>query len=282
MVMQAHLFLSPHFDDAVGACSGAIQRLRAAGQTVRVITLFTTLAQPLSDFARRLHADWGLDDPMPSRLAENERACGILGCQPETLNFPDAIYRRSKTGVPLYDTFDALKAEPAADDAGLAERIAAAIEARYGKDTSTLYCPLSVGNHVDHVVTRRSGEILRARGWNVVFYHDFFYDSFAEPTRFDAADRQFSTGTLRLTRNELRMAETAIAAYDSQIAPLFGSAKGLKLYCLKHRRSETYYFPSPEARDAFLAALPAPGGARAEQMGFLSSQLDRVFTRLFA
>lgn len=38
--MLAHVFLSPHFDDAVGSGGGTIGRLVSAGHAVRVLTTF--------------------------------------------------------------------------------------------------------------------------------------------------------------------------------------------------------------------------------------------------
>ena len=280
--MSIHLFLSPHYDDAVGSCSGAIQRLRASGQTVHVLTLFGGTQTPLSAFARQLHDDWGLEDPMPHRRGENAEACALLDCQSDSLDFADAIYRRGTAGEALYDSFEALKAEPAEDDHDLGERIAGAICGRYTKQDCTVYCPLSIGNHVDHVVTRRAGEVLRARGWQVIFYTDFFYDSFSEPTRFAGTDQTYASLTLHLTRDEIRAAEAAIAAYASQIQPLFGDAGGLKRYCLKHGRKETYYLASETDADAFRRALPAPGGVYAERMSYLSCLLERAVNRISA
>ena len=280
--MTAHIFLSPHYDDAPGSCAGAIQRLVKAGKEVCVLTLFTGMQHPLSDFATRLHADWGLDDPMPSRAAENATACQILGCRPESLGFPDAIYRRGADGAALYDTFDAIKAEPANEDLSLPGKIADAIESHIGTNDAVIYCPLSLGNHVDHVVTRHAGEALAQRGWQVIYYTDFFYDSFAEPTRFAERDQKLLPGTLQLTRQELAQSEAVIAAYVSQIEALFGGAKGLKMYCLKHGLSERYYFLNEAARAAFLNSLPRPGGAMSETLTFLTCLADRVRTKLLA
>ena len=42
--MLKHVYLSPHLDDAVLSCGGAIHRAGAAGEAVLVITVFAAEA----------------------------------------------------------------------------------------------------------------------------------------------------------------------------------------------------------------------------------------------
>src|SRR5579864_3493494 len=94
-----HVFLSPHFDDAVGSCGGVISRLCRAGEEVIVHTIFAGRASPpYSVLATRLHAEWRAGDfPVDVRRAEDARACRVLGCRAEYSDWLDAIYRRHIT-----------------------------------------------------------------------------------------------------------------------------------------------------------------------------------------
>src|SRR5579863_754671 len=94
-----HVFLSPHFDDAVGSCGGAISRLCRAGDDVVVHTIFAGRpSPPYSVLATRLHAEWRAGDfPVDVRRAEDARACRVLGCRAEHSDWLDAIYRRRTT-----------------------------------------------------------------------------------------------------------------------------------------------------------------------------------------
>src|SRR5690242_15250592 len=69
-----HIYLSPHLDDAVLSCGGAIARHTSAGARVLVVTLCTAAPPPdgpLSRFAQNHHLMWGL---VPERaMAERER-----------------------------------------------------------------------------------------------------------------------------------------------------------------------------------------------------------------
>jgi LmbE family N-acetylglucosaminyl deacetylase len=58
----AHVYLSPHLDDAVLSCGGLIHRQVRAGQPPLVITLFS--GQPAADahvsaFTQSQHTRWG-------------------------------------------------------------------------------------------------------------------------------------------------------------------------------------------------------------------------------
>jgi GlcNAc-PI de-N-acetylase len=128
-----HVFLSPHFDDAVGSCGGTINRLSRAGEDVVVHTIFAgTPSPPYSALAGRLHAEWRSgDSPVAVRRAEDARACRVLGCRAEYSDWLDAIYRRRTTALQqalpddwLYPQHAALFGVVAGRDCGLPAQIA--------------------------------------------------------------------------------------------------------------------------------------------------------------
>jgi len=106
-----HIFLSPHLDDAVFSCGGAIAALTKAGERVVVVTV--TAASPdlrrLPESARSLHSLWGIaGDAVAARRKEDFAAAALLGFEPVHLDFLDAIYRTDSHGRFLYPTRESL------------------------------------------------------------------------------------------------------------------------------------------------------------------------------
>jgi LmbE family N-acetylglucosaminyl deacetylase len=91
----AHVYLSPHLDDAVLSCGGLIHRQARAGQPPLVVTLFS--GQPaadaqLSTFAQSQHTHWGApEDVVAIRWAEDRAALTVLGADYLRLNYLDCI-----------------------------------------------------------------------------------------------------------------------------------------------------------------------------------------------
>src|SRR5262249_48498995 len=99
---MTYVFLSPHYDDAIGSCGGTIARM--VGRAPRVVTgtrFGGDAPAPSSDFASLLHRRWRLEaDPVGARRREDIAASGVLGCRAEWLPLPDAIYRTDAAGEP--------------------------------------------------------------------------------------------------------------------------------------------------------------------------------------
>lgn len=226
--MQEHLFVSPHFDDAVGSCGGTIARLVGAGHTVRILTVFGGLErEPFSLPAKILHDEWKLQRPVMYRRMEDAAAGRLLGCRTSFLHFSDAIYRQGGDGQHLYPTFESLRGPLAREDDQVANRIAAAILERLPSGHTVIYCPLAIGAHVDHVLVRDSGRALLEQHSSVVFYRDFYYD--LESTA-DPGDLIPSRVDVALTPLEIEQKRDAFSSYSSQISDLFGSQADMTSY----------------------------------------------------
>lgn len=260
-----HVFLSPHFDDAVGSLGGAISRLCRAGEEVIVHTIFSGRpSPPYSSLAMQLHAEWRSgDSPVDVRRAEDARACRILGCRAQYSDWLDAIYRRRSTAdlgrsarltrarrsppasrrAPpddwLYPDHAALFGDVARDGrelpAAIARAVLAAIQTskqRRRRDTR-FYAPLGVGHHVDHVLAFQAGLELHARGEDVRFYQDFFYTDWNCPhlagLRRRARAAPFSAADFARKLQAFR-------CYRSQIPTLFGSAARAVRYFVEANR----------------------------------------------
>ena len=63
-------YISPHYDDAVGSCGARMSREKM-GNEVSLITVFSEVKKPFSEYANMLHAYWNLNDPLSDRKNEN-------------------------------------------------------------------------------------------------------------------------------------------------------------------------------------------------------------------
>jgi LmbE family N-acetylglucosaminyl deacetylase len=227
-----HIYLSPHLDDGVLSCGGAIHRRLAAGEAVLVITLFAgdpPAADALSPFAQGQPAhQTGAPRPAALRRAEDLAALALLGADVRHLAFPDAIYRRLPDGVWPYDDLAGLLGEVDPADPVTPEALAGEVVACLpGDEPVTLYAPLAVGRHVDHQLVHRAARLLSEQGYDVAFYEDYPY---AEPSdavaaALAAADAEdWRVEIVGLSSADLTAKVAALAYYHSQLAVLFGEA----------------------------------------------------------
>lgn len=215
----AHVYLSPHLDDAALSCGGRIWQQVQAGERVLIVTIFAGAPAPdapLSPFARELHARWGLADPISARREEDAAALALLGAEGVYWPYVDCIYRRAAEGCFLYDSEEALFGEVhPAEDALIAE-LADRLQTLAQEQGGTIYAPLAVGRHVDHQAVRRAVEGLEG----VVYYEDYPYA--ARPGTMEAAlgVGQWQAELVALSQEVLEAKVAAIACYDSQLSSL--------------------------------------------------------------
>lgn len=225
-----HVFLSPHFDDAIGSCGGLMARLIAAGSEVLIINMFAGAPTfPLSPAAVELHSRWG--DPadcLALRRREDRAAAAVLGCTVHCEEVPEALYRRDRRGSWLYPELPELFRPPDPEDRALLPRFLARLS-EYVSDLCSVYAPLGIGNHVDHQFAAEMGQRLRQAGRRVLFYQDFPY----------LLDRRLYAGRLRLlarsrscvvacTEDQLAAKTRAFGQYASQLSSLFPDGVNLE------------------------------------------------------
>jgi LmbE family N-acetylglucosaminyl deacetylase len=231
------VYLSPHLDDAVLSCGGAIHRQAQAGAEVLAITVFTGdfEGSDLSSFARSLHKEWGgLSHPFALRRAEDNAALTLLNAEGENLEHLDAIYRVAPDGEWLYPNVEAIfgevhPADPLSLDGarGLAERVTQLLPP---PDQALLYAPLGVGHHVDHQIIRTAAHTLLEAGYHVGFYEDYPYAE--TPGALEAALPRAGTGgwrieTIALEPENMAAKVSALGYHRSQLAMLFDGAEAM-------------------------------------------------------
>lgn len=221
-----HLYLSPHLDDAVLSCGGAIARHVAAGEQVLVVTICAGSPPPgtsFSPFAQQQHARWGLPpaEAVARRRAEDRAALALLGADALQLDLLDAIYR-----MPAAYVDDRTLFGPVAPDDPLAAALRPRLEALLDDHPgATIYAPLGVGQHVDHQAVYAVAARLATAGATVWFYEDVPY--VLRPGALDArlaalgGRAQWEPVVVPLGA-AVPQKIAAIAAYASQIATLFG------------------------------------------------------------
>lgn len=214
----AHVYLSPHLDDAVFSCGGRIWRQRQAGEPVLVVTVFAGVREPdaaLSPYARQLHQRWGHPAAVEERRGEDRGAMALLGAEGVHWPYIDCIYRRTCNGRFLYASEQTLWGEIDPTDqkliAELADRMAGLPLAPEG----TLCVPLGVGHHVDHRIVRRAAE---GSGYTLIYCEDFPYAEDREAVEGALADGEWREERVLLSQRALDAKIAAAACYDSQVS----------------------------------------------------------------
>lgn len=224
------VFLSPHLDDIALSCGGYVRRLTRAGERVVMLSVCTADApsdQVLSPSAQHEHWQWQLgDQPYVERRKEDERVAAQLGAETLHLGLLDAIYRHDGAGVPLYEgkqfiggqvhPWDWAHMYPALLD-GLRHALITLQPAR-------VFCPLTAGGHVDHVIVRRAVEKLCDPA-RVAYYEDYPYaQKDANELARLLSDKAWKPHLIELTPDEIETRIAAIACYQSQLFAVFGDA----------------------------------------------------------
>ena len=235
------VYLSPHLDDAVLSCGGQIHDRTASGQAVLVVTVCAAdepAGEP-SPLARSLHRAWRLDRPgaagegvVTRRRAEDRAACAALGADVLHWQVAEAIYRRDGAGEPFYrrleDLFGPLPLGDRPTTLRVAERLADLPEHR------ELYAPLAVGGHVDHRIVRMAAE--QRFGASLRYYEEYPYGRSRKAVRKVVRGVGWRSRTVPVARAGSDAKVRALAAYRSQVGPLFGGRLRMRWKVGRHLR----------------------------------------------
>lgn len=225
-----HIYLAPHFDDAVLSCGGTLALQQTTGQRPLVITIFggTGNAQePLTPFGSQLHREMSLgstiEDAVERRRAEDNAACELLGADVLHLDFADAPYRGYGSREALFGAVERFDEDVEAQIAALL------LEVHSRAPLAVFYAPLGVGHHVDHQIVCSATDRLVQQKANVKFYEDFPY--VAAPGALEARQKELGTkmeSDLVEIGYQLPQKIEAIALYRSQVPQLFGSEEQMR------------------------------------------------------
>ena len=158
------------------------------------------------------------------RRAEDRAALAVLGAEWLHLSFLDCIYRCGPDDRALYpgpvDMFGPPNPDDDATLAALSEAFAAL------PPTGHVYLPLGVGNHVDHLATRRAAERVFAAP---LYYEEYPYTArpgalaavFDRPQSSSETSEVWAAATVWLSAAALATKTAAVAAYASQLSSFF-------------------------------------------------------------
>lgn len=230
--MTTHIFLSPHYDDAVYSAGGTIHHLASNGQHATVITTMAGIPQPPfpdTPIIRENHQRWNAgENPVYQRRDEDGTALQILGAQGVYLDIPDCIYRQHNT--PFYPDEASLWGAVHPDDTAR-EKLLASLP-QHIPDDATVYAPLGVGNHVDHQLVREVALSLceTKREITLLLYLDFPY--IRQPgtvqQTLQALPVSYEWVQRTLSENDLIARSRAMAAYRSQISTFWDDASDIE------------------------------------------------------
>lgn len=231
------IYISPHFDDAVLSCGGLIWEQTHSGIPVEIWTVNAgdPPPGPVSDLITRIHTMWNTGSPQETvalRRIEDQNAARWVGAMVRHLDGVDAIYRRTNTGSLMYtqDVFDPI--HPREDS--IVEQVARML-ARNLTQYDTLVCPLALGGHVDHVITRQAAETLGRPLW---YYADIPY-LFRHEDELTPAVEAMNGKTFFISAEGLSAWQESIAAHASQISSLFADVQDMQIQIKNYRQSRS-------------------------------------------
>jgi LmbE family N-acetylglucosaminyl deacetylase len=220
------IYVSPHFDDAVLSCGGLIWEQTQKSLPVEIWTICAGDAPPgrLSPLALNCHKQWGIKSArelVAARRKENLEAANRVGAETVDFSIPDCIYRRSPAGDILYSQDVFVPLNPV--ERGLDGDVAAALVSEI-QPGDNIVCPLGIGGHLDHVMTRHAVERLKYHLW---YYADIPYLLNHPETLAATTEGLLSTG-YPISEQGLRAWQKGIAAYVTQIPMLFKTKAKMK------------------------------------------------------
>jgi LmbE family N-acetylglucosaminyl deacetylase len=225
------VYLSPHLDDVALSCGGLLWEQAHSGIIPSVWTICAgdPPAGPFSAFAEELHRRWGKGrEAIEARLREDIFSCERLGADFQHLPVPDCIYRRSpSTGEALYASEEAIFSSLQPEEIDLLDGLAGMLAQKLHNlgAQAQLICPLGLGGHVDHRLTRAAAERL---GHSLWYYPDYPYvldhsSSFAAylPTGWEPILYPLSAAGLQAWVE-------AVAAHRSQISTFWPDVQAMQ------------------------------------------------------
>jgi LmbE family N-acetylglucosaminyl deacetylase len=221
--MPAHVYLSPHLDDAVFSCGGLIARQVADGDKVSVVTVCAGNSPQgeLSEFAHTLHERWG--DTIKSRRIEDRMACGRLGASVHHLDIPDAIYRRGPDKQLLYTSEEKIFGSLHPHEDSLIYHLVATLPGVIPAG-ARVYSPQGLGGHVDHRLVRLAVEEMPVP---VNYYFDLPYAARQGELPDDLPLTSGRQITIPLSTNEIAEWTAAVVAYRSQLSTFWTDDRGI-------------------------------------------------------
>ena len=195
------VFLSPHFDDAIGSAGALIKRLVESGEECCVMTIMAAIP-----WHRPMKVPYVLH-----RRYENRNAAHVLKCDLKNAPFLDAVYRKGIGKVIRRSKKQLFTTEITEPD--LVKDIRTYISANTKPD-DILIAPAGLGNHIDHRIVNMAVRDVENR---IYFYEEFFYDM-NKNSEMITYDYQY----VFLSQDEITEKVNSMLKYKKTLRKLFG------------------------------------------------------------
>jgi len=147
-----------------------------------------------------------------------------MGASYRHLQVYDCIYRTDGQGQHYYASEEALNGPLHPEEAVRAAQLTQLWTENLPAD-SRVVCPISLGNHVDHQLTRRAAE---QSGYTLWYYADYPY-VLRQPAQLLALEQEgWRRECLRLSAAGLKAWQDAIAAHASQISTFWANKSAMR------------------------------------------------------
>lgn len=227
------IFLSPHFDDIALSCGGLVWECSAAGEPASVWTVCAGKPpqREFSDYAKLHHERWETGTQAVEHRREEDRAsCEIMHASHRYFNIPDCIYRPRRKNIPHYYTsgIDIFGAVHPAERKNLVNRLSQLFIREFPPGTQ-IVCPLTLGNHVDHQITRLAAErAARHLGVSLLYYADYPYAA-QQPEQIASYQHQgWECVHFKISQGGLEAWYASISAYHTQISTFWADLENLR------------------------------------------------------
>ncbi len=228
------VFLSPHLDDVALSCGGIVHSLINQENKVEIWTIFAGDPLPgrLSPFANSLHQRWQLmTNPTRQRRREDINSLRVLGATFHHFSLADCIYRFAEADTPLVNQEEDLYQKISGNQHHIVTEVTHLLENKLTEDM-TIVSPLSIGNHLDHRITRAATRDLKLP--NKWYYADYPYIVKEDQKLKDYLPENATEIKFTLSKSDLDIWKKAIAAYRSQISTFWESES------IMNQRVESY------------------------------------------
>jgi len=169
------IFLSPHFDDVALSCGGLVWEQASIGDAISIWTICAGKPpqRELSAYAQLHHERWATGAlAVEQRRSEDIASCKRMNASYRHFDVPDCIYRPRQKNIPHYYTSgdDIFGSIHPAEKRNLVRRLTQIFRLDIPPDAQVV-CPLTLGNHVDHQITRRAAEQAAQYSNQVLLYY---------------------------------------------------------------------------------------------------------------
>jgi LmbE family N-acetylglucosaminyl deacetylase len=222
-------FISPHFDDMIFSSGALATKLRKTN-TVIVINIFTQAGEQHTLSAKAYLKQCGYHDAAKlytDRASEDKTAISPITDQVIDLGFQEALWRKRPGKLSrmlgkilpefgsIYPTyrFNIAKGRIAKADRPTVAAIEAKLKELITTDNAAIFCPMGIGNHIDHVITHDICERLFA---HPVYWADYPYTQ--------KSDKPLGTGNDISFAENMEEKATLIAEYKTQYEAMFGKS----------------------------------------------------------